>query len=387
MTYMETHHWIKFHIDLSGVSIKSWIQLGECSAKCDYISGVPLRPQVADELHSVFLAKGVQATTAIEGNTLTEDEVRKIIEKKIEVAPSKKYLKQEVENIVEACNVIANNIRSSTMVNISPERIKEFNKLVLINLPLDNEVVPGEFREYKVSVGKYLSPSADEVDYLTQRLCNWLDGPDFKPPGEDLMTAYAIIKSIIAHIYIAWIHPFGDGNGRTARLVEFEILAQSGVPLPASHLLSNHYNATRTEYYRQLDKTSKSDGNLNDFISYAVQGLLDGLNDQIAHIKLQQIDVSLRNYIHEAFKDKKTKTWTRRRWLALDLSSKVNPIPRKELPYISPRIVEEYKNLGVRSLGRDLAVLNGMGLIEVQDNAYRIKKELILAFLPQKMNS
>ncbi len=38
---------------------------------------------------------------------------------------------------------------------------------------------------------------------------------------------------------MAWIHPFGDGNGRTARLLEFLILARCGmVPLPAAHLLS-----------------------------------------------------------------------------------------------------------------------------------------------------
>lgn len=56
---------------------------------------------------------------------------------------------------------------------------------------------------------------------------------------------YAIFKAVVAHLYLAWIHPVGDGNGRTARLVEFQILLSSGVPSPAAHLLSNHYNQTR----------------------------------------------------------------------------------------------------------------------------------------------
>jgi Fic family protein len=41
---------------------------------------------------------------------------------------------------------------------------------------------------------------------------------------------YAILKAILAHLCLAWIHPFGDGNGRTARLVEFQILIFPGCP-------------------------------------------------------------------------------------------------------------------------------------------------------------
>jgi hypothetical protein len=71
---------------------------------------------------------------------------------------------------------------------------------------------------------------------------------------------YAILKAMVAHLYLAWTHPFGDGNGRTARLIEFHILLSAGVPSPAAHLFSNHYNQTRAEYYRQLDRASKSGG-------------------------------------------------------------------------------------------------------------------------------
>lgn len=49
--------------------------LGEAASKCEHIAGVPLRPSVAQELHRLYLAKGALATTAIEGNTLTENEV------------------------------------------------------------------------------------------------------------------------------------------------------------------------------------------------------------------------------------------------------------------------------------------------------------------------
>ncbi len=60
----------------------------------------------------------------------------------------------------------------------------------------------------------------------------------------------AALSAILAHLYIAWIHPFGNGNGRLARLIEVQILSESGVvPLVATNLLSDHYNKTRSAYY------------------------------------------------------------------------------------------------------------------------------------------
>jgi Fic family protein len=56
-----------------------------------------------------------------------------------------------------------------------------------------------------------------------------------------------VIKSIIAHLYLAWIHPFGDGNGRTARLLEVRFLMEAGVPSAA--IASDIGAAERTASY------------------------------------------------------------------------------------------------------------------------------------------
>jgi len=53
-------------------------------------------------------------------------------------------------------------------------------------------------------------------------------------------------------------------------LLEYYTLLTGGIPLPAAVLLTTHYNATRSEYYRQLDRASKSGGDLIPFIHYAV---------------------------------------------------------------------------------------------------------------------
>ena len=76
------------------------------------------------------------------------------------------------------------------------------------------------------------------------------------------------------HVYIAMIHSFGDGNGRTVRLIEFYILLRAGLPDIASHILSNHYNDTRQEYYRQIDLCIR-ERDLSGFVRYVVQGFRD----------------------------------------------------------------------------------------------------------------
>ena len=82
-TYEKTHPWIKFSVNLSQVHPQLWINLGECKSKCEHITGVPLRPTTAKKLHQLYLAKGVLATTAIERNTLSEEEVLKHLEGKL----------------------------------------------------------------------------------------------------------------------------------------------------------------------------------------------------------------------------------------------------------------------------------------------------------------
>ena len=104
--YEKTHPWITFRIDLREVPYSFWMKLGECTSKIEHISRVPLVHDSADDLYKIYLAKGVQATTAIEGNTLSEEQVRQHIEGVLELPPSQEYLAQEVDNILKAINAI-----------------------------------------------------------------------------------------------------------------------------------------------------------------------------------------------------------------------------------------------------------------------------------------
>jgi len=381
--YESSHPWLTFSLDLRPAPAKLWILLGECQSKCEHISGVPLRPATARQLHLLYLAKGVSATTAIEGNTLTEKQVLDHLKGQLDLPASQNYLKQELDNITTACNSILSQVKTKTLPLLTTSRIEDLNRFVLNKLPVEDHVIPGQIRSYSVGVANYRGAPAEDCGYLLDQLCEWLNGPGFDAPS-DQEIIYAILKAIIAHLYLAWVHPFGDGNGRTARLMEFQILIASGVPAPAAHLLSNHYNQTRAEYYRQLDQAHRSGGDIIPFILYAVQGFADGLRSQLGVIRDQQWDVTWRNYIHESFREETGPGAERQRRLALDLSQKTGPVSFSRLTDISPRIAKAYANKTNTTLRRDLEKLLRMELIRKEKDGYLANKELLLAFLPAK---
>jgi Fic family protein len=387
--YEETHPWIKFRIDLKGLPPRVWMLLGEARSKCEHIAGVPLKPELADAFYRVSLAKGVHATTAIEGNTLSAFDVEQRLEgKPLEVSHSKAYQVQEIDNIFEALNgVIAKELCDGSLSPLCPNRIKQFNALVLKDLQVEEDVVPGKLRHHSVTVGPYRGAPAEDCEFLLDRLCSWLNGPEFDDSSDpkELAIPIALLKAILAHVYLAWIHPFGDGNGRTARLVELQVLATAGVPDVACHLLSNHYNDTRAEYYRQLDRASKSGGNLLPFIEYAVQGFMDGLTQDLKFIRVEQWHVAWTNYVHEEFgKRAKTASASRMKDLVLELSKRSTPVPRKELTSLSAPIAVAYNDTTDKTLSRDLNALEAMGLIKRAPEGIAARKDLILAFLPNR---
>ncbi|MDX9971512.1 MAG: Fic family protein [FCB group bacterium] len=361
------------------------MSLGECQSKCEHLSLSPLQPATAHELHLIYLAKGLQATTAIEGNTLTEEEVQKHLAGQLEVSPSREYLVQEVKNVESACNETLEAVEAGRPLELNVRRLKALNLKVLEKLDVGTEVVPGELRLYSVTVGNvYRGAPAEDCEYLLEKLFEWLEGGTFSPPDKmkSCGVSFAILKAILAHLYLAWIHPFGDGNGRTARLIEFQILLSSGVPAPAAHLLSNHYNQTRTEYYRQLDRASKSGGEVLPFIEYAAQGFLDGLKEQLTRVWGQNYEIAWRDYVYEVFRDKDGKSEVRQRLLALELSRREGPVSKADLAGLSPQLAQLYAQKTPKTLARDLDALLKRNLVILDQGAYRARKEIMLSFRP-----
>lgn len=386
MTYEQTHPWITFRLDLRQADWGLWLDLGEAASKCEHLAGAPLQPEVARRLHEIFLAKGAAGTTAIEGNTLSEAQVLQHIRGELHLPPSQAYLQQEVENIVRACNGIAQAIVGPEATpQLGTELLCQYNLQVLEGLELKPDVVPGELRTHSVIVGSvYRGAPAEDCRYLLDRMCQWLN-QEFSAPSPAQRLPFAILKAAIAHLYLAWIHPFGDGNGRTARLLEFHILLEAGVPLPAAHLLSDHYNRTRSDYYRQLDAASKSGGDVLPFLRYACRGLVDGLREQIKEVRHQQWQVMWEHHVHETFRHHKSNESTKRqRDVVLALGNTGGWLEVSRVAQLTPQLAAAYARKTERTLQRDLNDIFATGLIERTHGKVRAKREMILAFLPAR---
>lgn len=375
MDYLNTHPWITFELDLRDAPVRFWTLLGDANAKCEFISGIPLMPEVAERLNAVSLERGARATTAIEGNTLSEEQVSMLARGELALPPSKEYLAQEVSNILAVFNEM---IGLGQAPPLNTDRVKCLNARILEGLELAGGTVAGEIRVHSVEVARYRGAPASDCEYLLNRLCDWLNDMEFEIGHAKF--APAILKSIIAHLYLAWIHPFGDGNGRVARLVEYQILLSAGIPNPVTHLLSNHYNDTRSEYYRRLDGASKEPSGPMDFLVYALQGFADGLTEQIETIKDQIRNDSWTNYVHVSFRNRNGASDTRRRHLVLDLSDLDHPVRRRDIRLLTPRLAEAYSGKTDKTITRDLNTLHRLGLITRSGGNISANKRIMRAF-------
>ena len=389
--YEQTHPWITFRLDLTRAHPNLWTLLGQAVTFCRQVSQAALPPDIAKTFKTLYLSKGVRATTAIEGNTLTEEQVRAQIEGKLDLPPSQEYLQQEVENILHACEVIESDIKEDKPLLLTVDLVRKYNGWVLEGLGehLAEGVVPGEIRTYSVGVGNYIGAPPEDCDYLLERLCEWLEEEieiPFFAEEEDRRVAAGILHAILVHLYIAWVHPFGDGNGRTARLLEFMVQARAGVSFPSAHLLSDHYNMTRTRYYRELDRSSQihdGKGDAFGFLQYALQGFVDGLHEQCEKIQGHQLEIAWEHFIYGLFaKQKRSSAMQRRRELVLELGRKREFVFKADIVDLSPSIARYYADKTDKTLTRDMNWLVQKHLIVREGRMYRANIGLMWAFVP-----
>ena len=361
-------------------------ELGQCDAIIRAIRNIPIRPEYRKLLLNVSLIKGAQSTTAIEGNTLSDEEVSRVNEG-IKLPRSKEYQEIEVRNILDALNELLQEVTVFNKVEIiSSELIKRFNYLVGKNLGEHFPAIPGKIRDFQVNVGlKYHAPDCKDIEPLLKQFCDWSIKEFHFSKGQEFKDS--ALQAIVSHVYIAWIHPFGDGNGRTARLLEFYILLRSGNPDFASHILSNFYNETRNEYYRHLEK-STSTGNLSGFISYAVRGYRDGLFEILELVQSDQFKTSWSNYVHEIFRTSKIKSKNenlnrRRRNLILSIPI-FKELTINEILNLSVDIAATYKVLSHRTLTRDIQELLNLDLLRFEQDKYWANIDLLRKFILKK---
>ncbi|MEX1049879.1 MAG: Fic family protein [Akkermansiaceae bacterium] len=119
-----------------------------------------------------------------------------------------------------------------------------------------HSLVPGELRDHPVSVGRHSPPDHEVLGDFMRRFADFYSDPSIPATGR-------IVAAAAAHHRLAWIHPFGDGNGRVARLQSQAAMIRAGLDAEGLWTLSRGIARARTAYYQHLQAADQQ--RANDF--------------------------------------------------------------------------------------------------------------------------
>lgn len=176
------------------------------------------------------------ASTGIEGNPLTPDQVDDVIAGQGVEADDLHV--REVANYHRAMEYV-HRVATRRDFAWSHDVIQEVNARIMDGLPQDSR---GRYRTEDVHVGIFHPPSGPIVDRLMDALVNWL-GANRQAP---------LIRVALLHLNIIAIHPFDDGNGRTARALSAIELLRDGVAAPELVSTEPYFRQHRDEYVDML---------------------------------------------------------------------------------------------------------------------------------------
>ena len=358
-----------------GISPRTRFQLGQCDALVSAIRTTPVHPNDHRRFLDAALAKAAVATTAIEGGPLDETEVGALMAGR-RVPPSRDPQATEVMNVVAATRTLLDELAAGTATPVTPDLLLRMHGLIGADLGGRLDAEPGHFRTGGQG-GRYTAPRASDVPELIGGVFEWFDR-EFPRSGPDGELSQAAVRAQVTHVYVLWIRPFGDGNGRTARLLEAYILAAAGAPAIASHLLTHFYNETRREYFRQLEQSSR-DRSLTSFIAYAVEGLRDGLERLHGAVGEANFRVAWHNFVRSRLADldlRKRSVLERRTELMLAMPLE-GSLDLDEVAMLDAETAHRYGGLSRRTLRRDLRFLVGTGLLAGAEEAFSANTGLL----------
>ncbi|MDD6798354.1 MAG: Fic family protein [Clostridia bacterium] len=210
------------------------------------LNTIEIPPVTANRLRKNSKKKSSYASNKIEGNPLTEKQADAVIESDAH----KHFLKpeQEVRNYFLALNLLEKKLKSNDL--FSKDLIMEVQALVekgasKEKIGLRGPMPPGFlFAVYDSENGNadYIPPDYSEIPELLDELVNYVNTTDDHP----------LIVAAVVHYQLVTIHPFEDGNGRTARLMSGYILNQRGYGFKGIGSLEEYFAYDAEEYYKSL---------------------------------------------------------------------------------------------------------------------------------------
>jgi len=242
--------------------------LVEITSAREIILNSYLVPKWEVSLRRDALIKAAHASTAIEGNPLTLEEVSQLAEGR-EVMASRKA-KQEVLNYL---NVLERIEKYQNGGNVTEKSILRMHKDVTKET-LDSFEHEGNYREIQVYVGNritgevtFMPPPPHDVPVLMGALIEWLN-------SDGSCNLSPVLVAGMSHYEFVRIHPFVDGNGRTARALATLILHLREFDIKKFFALDDYYDSDRMAYYNALKSVDPETIDITDWLEYFTEGVL-----------------------------------------------------------------------------------------------------------------
>ncbi|WP_156928205.1 Fic family protein [Sulfurospirillum arcachonense] len=224
-------------------------------------------PEIFFQLKEIFHMMESIGSARIEGNRTT---ISEYIEEKINKTQDKSEQYSEIANVEEAMKYIEESISFES--KITHQFIRELHHLTVNKLSKEGDKTPGSYR--KTNVGIALSEHKPPEHYLVQEhmedLLNFIN--------EETSNKYDLLKVAQVHHRFTWIHPFGNGNGRTVRLLTYALLIKYGFNVKEGSLLnpSAVFFNDRDKYYEMLSIADKMDDeSMLVWTEYVLKGILE----------------------------------------------------------------------------------------------------------------
>lgn len=233
------------------------------------VAHLPLTPQVLASLRESARLVTTHYSTMIEGNRLSSSEVEKVIQHKGHF-PGRERDELEVKGYYSALTFLESVVARGE--RLTENTVKKFHALVM-NQKKGTPYRDGQnvIREAQTGAIVYLPPESKDVPGLMNALIDWIHRASEIP---------CPIVAAIAHYQFATIHPYYDGNGRTARLLTTLVLHLGGYDLKGLYSLEEYYARNLIDYYHAISigpshnyYLGRAEADITQWVEYFIEGM------------------------------------------------------------------------------------------------------------------
>lgn len=330
--------------------------IGIIDAAREIIINAPLIPAWEAKFRKEAMERAVHHGTHLEGNKLSLEEAQDVLDGKEIIARDRDV--QEVinyRNALKFIDSIATQIGPGRKYVLTPETILEIHRLTVDKLV--SEEAAGQFRIRQVVVKNsqtgqvsYTPPPAAEVPYLVEDLLDWIN-------SDEAADTHPVVKAGIVHYELARIHPYVEGNGRTARAVATLLMFLDGYDIRKIFSLEEYFDDNPMDYYLTLQAVSNQlvldshERDLTPWLEYFVEGVAIELNKVKERVQRISADARVKDKLGEQV------TLNERQMLLMEYLHRHKSMQNKDFRKIFPDFSDD-------TVLRELRFLKQKGLIK-----------------------